>query len=363
MLGTLGWLEGLRLTGLQAAQHGLAHADIHEAFFAIGFRALTIGHALQEVAGLAGELILGAVLLGLGAIAGIDEVAQRSIIAPLEGSVGLHIALGSGQGEALLADSGIGRGELSGAAAGKSQSDGHGGRDLQLGVMLFGATLFRTDGVHGGWFLAVEVAHGVQRVYTQVRHGAGPEALLSAVVVRVDHVAEGGGEGAQLTQSAGLHEFHQIQEERIVVHAVGQHEGGVGIVGSIDHPLAILHGRSHGLFTQHGNARLKCGNGVLRVLVNWGGNVHGIDIAGSQQLCVLIVGISGHTEVLTLGGIGADNCGEFCLWKLCQARDECLLSDLSRANNCESSDGIFCVRGHAFHATEFLMSSRLARNS
>ena len=206
---------------------------------------------------------------------------------------------------------------------------------------------------------AEEVAHQVQRVGAEVRHGAAPESGMPAVVALLDVVGERRGERAGLADDAARDHVGQLHHVGVLVHAVGDHQCRAGALGGGDHRLAVLDGVGHRLLQQHRDPSLERGLCELAVPEYGRGHVDAVDAAAFEQLRELVVvvhrdavggGPAGSVRVI----VGAGTCafplcdgphlglragnhgGDFRIGEAAQPRDEGLLRDLSDADDREA---------------------------
>ena len=93
------------------------------------------------------------------------------------------------------------------------------------------------------------------------------------------------------------------------MHPIGEHERRARLVSRVDHSLAIVDRRGHGLFAQHGNPGVKCRNGEFAMAINRRRNVNSVDIAGVEEFLVVVIGIAREVITLGLSGIRRDDGG------------------------------------------------------
>ena len=127
--------------------------------------------------------------------------------------------------------------------------------------------------------------------------------MVGTVILRVNGVAELRCEVTRIAEFARADELDQVNHERVGVHPIGEHERRARFVGRVDHRLTIVDRWSHWLFTQHGNARVKCGDGEFAMAINRRRNVNSVDIAGVKEVLVLVIGIAGDVIALSLLGV------------------------------------------------------------
>ena len=158
------------------------------------------------------------------------------------------------------------------------------------------------DRVDGRRFFFIQIANHIERIDPEIGDRAAPESVVGAVILRGNGVAELRCEVTRIAEFARANKLDQINHERVGMHPVGEHERCARLIGRVDHSLAIVDRRGHGLFTQNGNARVKCGHGECSMAINRRRNIDSVYIAGVEEFLVLVIGIP--RDVIALGLLG-----------------------------------------------------------
>ena len=142
-------------------------------------------------------------------------------------------------------------------------------------------------GEHRRRLRAEHQARGVDAVDAEVVERAAAELALGADAARLGVHRERRAEVARLADLARANDVEHLEKQRLEVQAVGGHDLDVGLLGRLDHAVALLLRHRQRLLAQHVLAGLGGAHHVVLVLGVGRADVDGVDFL--QHAVVVVV--------------------------------------------------------------------------